>query len=153
MKTGGSCGVSKGRSYLPVRISHGTFIGFFLIGIISTLIDIGLLVLFCSYVGIWYLTAAAVSYCCGTVSSYLLNKFLNFHDPDRHYLSQFMTFAAISISCLFVNLFTIWLCVEIFLLNYLFGKGIATLCGFFWNYHGQKRYTFRGGEGRLADHA
>jgi putative flippase GtrA len=40
----------------------------------------------------------------------------------------------------------IWMAVEMFSLNYLTGKIIATLCAFLWNYHGQKRYTFRDGE-------
>ncbi len=130
---------------LMAWIGNGKIVGFFLIGIISSLIDIGLLVFFCSYLGIWYLPAAAVSYCCGTIVSFTLNKFLNFHDPDRRYLAQFTTFAAISISCLFVNLCVIWLCVEVFSLNYLTGKIIATFCAFFWNYHGQRRFTFHEG--------
>ena len=145
MKTGGSFGMSGSRVSLMAWIGSEKIVGFFLIGIISSLIDIGLLVLFCSYLGIWYLPAAAISYCCGTVCSYILNKFLNFHDPDRHYLAQFTTFAAISVSCLIVNLCVIWLCVEIFSLDYLTGKVIATFCAFFWNYHGQKRYTFHTG--------
>ena len=78
--------------------------------------------------------------------SYVLNKFFYFHGPDRHYFSQFVTFAAISVSCLFINLCVIWLCVEIFSLDYLAGKIIATFCAFLWNYHGQIRYTFRSGD-------
>jgi putative flippase GtrA len=145
MKTGGSFGMSSSSLSLPARIRNEKIVGFFLIGIVSSLIDIGLLVLLCSYLGIWYLPAAAVSYCCGTVFSYFLNKFFNFHDPDRHYLVQFTTFATISVSCLLVNLCLIWVCVEVFSLNYLTGKVVATLCAFFWNYHGQKQYTFHKG--------
>jgi putative flippase GtrA len=145
MKAGGSFGISSSRRPLLAWIGNEKIVGFFLIGIISSLTDIGLLVFFCSYLGIWYLPAAAVSYCCGTVCSYILNKYLNFHDHDRHILAQFTTFAAISVSCLLVNLCVIWLCVEIFALNYLTGKIIATFCAFFWNYHGQKRFTFHEG--------
>ncbi|MFA6225262.1 MAG: GtrA family protein [Methanoregula sp.] len=127
-------------------IRNEKMVGFFLIGVVAYLIDIGLLYVFCAYLGIWYLLAATVSYCCGIVASYLLNKYLNFHDTDRHYLAQFSTFTAIAFSCLLVNLSVIWPAVEIFSLNYLAGKIIATLCAFFWNYHWQKHYTFRGGE-------
>lgn len=121
-------------------------VGFFLIGVVTSLIDIGLLYFFCTSLGIWYLPAAAASYCCGIVASYILNKYLNFHDRDRHYLVQFSTFTAIAVSCLLVNLCVIWMAVELFSLDYLTGKVIATICAFFWNYHGQKRYTFRDGE-------
>lgn len=126
-------------------IHHDKMVGFFLIGIVTSVIDIGLLYVFCTYLGIWYLPAAMVSYCCGIVASYILNKYLNFHDQDRRYLVQFSTFVAIAFSCLLVNLCVIWMVVELFSLDYLTGKIIATLCAFFWNYHGQKRYTFRGG--------
>lgn len=124
------------------RTGNEKIVGFLLIGILSSLLDIGLLVFLCSYLGIWYLPAAALSYCCGIVCSYVLNRELNFHDHDRHVIAQFTTFAAISVSCLAVNLCVIWICVEVFALSYITGKLIATLCAVFWNYHGQKRFTF-----------
>lgn len=144
MKVSGATGMNN-RSTLSSWNGNDTFVGFFVIGIVSSLLDIGLLVFFCSYLGMWYLPAAALSYCCGIVCSYTLNKELNFHDHDRHVIAQFTTFAVISVSCLLVNLCVIWVCVEMFALNYLTGKIIATFCAFFWNYHGQKRFTFREG--------
>lgn len=143
MKHGGTMVMNGSSPTLMALTGNETIVGFFLIGILSTLVDIALLVFFCSYLGIWYLAAAALSYCCGIVCSYVLNKYLNFHDHERHVIAQFTTFAAISVSCLLVNLCVIWLCVEMFALNYLTGKIIATFCAFFWNYHGQKRFTFR----------
>jgi putative flippase GtrA len=117
---------------------------FFLVGAVSSLVDIGLLWYFCQYWGIWYIPAAAVSYCCGILVSYVLNKYLTFRDPARDYFLQFTTFAVISVSCLMVNLCIIWLAVELASLNYLVAKVIATVCAFFWNYYGQSRITFRG---------
>jgi putative flippase GtrA len=145
MKADGALIMNSGRPSLSGWIGNQNLIGFFCIGIISSFVDIGLLVFFCSYLGIWYLSAAAVSYSFGIVNSYVLNKYLNFHDHDRHILTQFTTFATISFSCLMVNLCVIWLCVEQFSLNYITAKIIATFCAFFWNYHGQKRFTFREG--------
>jgi putative flippase GtrA len=118
--------------------------GFFLIGIVATLVDFCLLYFFTVYLGIWYLISAAMSYCCGTVTSYSLNKHLNFRDRDPDYLAQFTTFAAISVSCLFMTMSVIWISVELFAINYLTAKIIAVVCAFFWNYHGQSRLTFRG---------
>ena len=71
-----------------------------------------------------------------------MNKHLNFRDGSRNYFSQFMTFAAISVSCLMMNLGLIWLAVEMFSAGYLTAKILATLFAFFWNYHGQKTITF-----------
>jgi len=125
------------------RIHCETMVGFFLVGIIASALDISVLVMLSSWFGVGYLAAAVVSYCCGIMASYLLNKSITFHNTDRHFVSQFSTFAAISVSCLLVNLSIIWLAVELFSLNFLTGKIIATLVAFFWNYHGQKRYTFQ----------
>ncbi|MDD4138204.1 MAG: GtrA family protein [Methanoregula sp.] len=118
---------------------------FLLVGVVSSLVDIGLLYYFCEYWGIWYLPAATASYCCGILVSYCLNKYLTFRDGSRNYLLQFTTFAVISISCLMVNVCIIWLAVELASLNYLTAKVIATVCAFFWNYYGQSRITFRRG--------
>jgi putative flippase GtrA len=117
-------------------------IGFFLIGIVSSAVDIGLLFIFTVCLGIWYLISTTLSYGSGIAVSYILNKYLTFHDADRHYVAQFTAFAAISISCLLVNLCIIWLAVELFFMGYLPAKVIATCCAFLWNYYGQSRFTF-----------
>jgi putative flippase GtrA len=118
---------------------------FFFVGVVSSLVDIGVLYALCEYGGMWYVPAAGFSYCCGILVSYSLNKILTFHDRTRNYLSQFTTFAAISLSCLMVNVTIIWVLVELAVLNYLAAKVIATVCAFFWNYYGQSRFTFRAG--------
>jgi len=112
------------------------------IGAIASLIDISFLYGFCEWFGIWYLSAAVLSYCCGTLVSYCLNKYLTFHNRDRNYARQFTTFAVISISCLMVNIGIIWLLVTMFSWNYLMAKILATCCAVFWNYYGQSRITF-----------
>ncbi|MFA4877534.1 MAG: GtrA family protein [Methanoregula sp.] len=117
-------------------------IGFLMIGILSSAIDIGLLYILTSYLGIWYLLSATASYCCGIVVSYLMNKFLTFHDASRNYFIQFSAFAVISFSCLLVNICIIWLAVELFSIGYLLAKVFATCCSFLWNYYGQSRITF-----------
>jgi putative flippase GtrA len=124
-------------------------IWFVFVGAASSLVDIGLLWYFCEYLGIWYVMAACLSYSAGIVVSYTLNKFLTFHDHACDYLQQFATFAAISASCLIVNVGIIWLLVEAASLNYLVAKVIATICAFFWNYYGQSRITFRGSRSEM----
>jgi putative flippase GtrA len=116
---------------------------FIFVGIVSSLVDIGLLYYLCQFGGMWYIPAAVISYCCGILVSYCLNKYLTFRDGTRNYLSQFTTFAVISVSCLMVNICIIWLAVARASLNYLVAKVIATACAFFWNYYGQSRITFR----------
>lgn len=115
---------------------------FFFIGIIASAIDLGLLYGFTSYLGIWYLLSATISYSIGIIVSYILNKYLTFHDKNRQYGVQFTSFVVISFSCLLVTLCIIWLAVELFSTGYLLAKVLATCCAFFWNYYGQSRITF-----------
>jgi len=121
----------------------GRIVPFFCVGILSSLVDIGLMYAFTTYLGLWYLTAAAFSYCCGIVVSYLANKYLTFHDTGRKTAAQFATFAAISVSCLIVNLGIVWLAVTFLSLSPLMAKILATGIAFLWSYHGQSRFTFR----------
>ena len=105
---------------------------FFAIGVLSSLTDLSLIYFFTSYLGIWYLASASVSYCCGIVISYVLNKHLTFHDNNHDYISQFSTFATVSISCLVLNLCIIWLMVELWSVHYLVAKIFGIFLAFCW---------------------
>jgi putative flippase GtrA len=142
--SGYACG-DTGMTRQPADAHRGTILRFFGAGAISSLVDIGLLYALVAGPGIWYLPAAAISYCCGIVVNYGMNKYITFHDGTTDHVTQFTTFTVISVSCLFVNLCIIWLAVEMFALNYLPAKVIATACAFCWSYYGQSRFTFRGG--------
>jgi putative flippase GtrA len=123
--------------------THSRIIPFFFIGILSSLVDIGLMTCCITYLGVWYLYAAACSYCCGIVVSYTANRYITFQDATRTNAIQFATFAAISVSCLIVNLGIVWLVVTYLALTPIMAKIFATSCAFLWNYHGQSRFTFR----------
>ena len=138
------------RSEIPAVLGREKILGFFLIGVVSTLIDVGLLYFFTEYFGIWYIWSATVSYTCGMVASFFLNKYLNFRDTDRHYLRQFLSFALISMSSLALTLGILYLAVEIFSISYLLGKIIAILIAFLWNYFGQSKITFHLGTHEIS---
>ena len=123
-------------------LSREKILGFFLIGLVSTGIDVALLYFFTTDFGIWYLASATASYTCGMAVNFLLNKYLNFHDTSRRYAGQFLSFALISLSSLALTLAILYLAVEVFSHSYLVGKGIAVVAAFLWNYAGQSRITF-----------
>lgn len=139
-----SCGTA-GRKFLSV-LSREKIIGFCLIGCFSTVVDIGLLYFFTEYFGIWYIYSATLSYTCGMIVNFVLNKYLNFRDTSRDYLRQFLSFALISLSSLALNLGVLYLTVEVFSINYLIGKVLAVIIVFFWNYFGQSKITFHLGK-------
>lgn len=132
-----------GISRLIENLGLEKIIRFCFIGIMSTLVDIGLLYFFVSYLQIWYIYSAAISYCCGVFFSYNFNKYFTFHDKNEHILTQFTTFAGISLGSLFLNIAIIWVLVEIFSQNYLIAKIFSTVGMFLMNYYCQSRVTFR----------
>ena len=138
------------RSKILTLLYEEKIIGFFLIGICSTLIDIGLLYLFTEYVGFWYIYSATFSYTCGLIVNFLLNKYLNFRDTNRHYIRQFFSFVLISMISLGLSLGIIYVAVEIFFINYLLGKIFAVIIAFFWNYFCQSKITFRFGTYKMS---
>ena len=139
-------GTGAGCRSMEIRIaghSHSRIVPFFFVGALSSLVDIGLMYGCTIYLGIWYLYAAAFSYCCGIVVNYLANKSLTFHDTGTKTATQFVTFSAISLSCLVINLGIVWLAVTFFSITPLLAKILATGIAFLWSYHGQSRFTFR----------
>ena len=139
-ETGNGC---RSMALVTGKPTHSRIVLFFLVGALSSLVDIGLMYGCTTYLGIWYLYAAAFSYCCGIVVNFLANKYLTFHDTTQRTGVQFATFFAISISCLVVNLGIVWLAVTFFSLTPFIAKIIATGISFLWSYHGQSRFTFR----------
>ncbi len=132
-----------GLQRLIMNLGLGKLIRFGFIGIMSTLVDIGLLYFFVSYLNVWYIYSAAISYCCGVLFSYCLNKYFTFHDVNPNIFTQFTTFAGISLGSLFMNIAVIWVIVEIFSQNYLIAKIFSTVGVFLINYYGQSKITFR----------
>ena len=137
-------------STIPAVLCREKIIGFFLIGVFSTLIDVGLLYFLTEDFGIWYLWSATISYSCGMVVSFFLNKYLNFRDTNRHYLRQSLTFVLISMSSLALTLGVLYLAVEVFSISYLYGKIVAILIAFLWNYFGQSKITFHLGTHEIS---
>jgi putative flippase GtrA len=117
--------------------------GFLIIGCITTFTDISLLWVFTDLCGIWYLVSAGISYCISALLSFVLNKSFNFKNVSQNYVKQASAFFIIATSSLILNLLIISICVEIWSVNYLVAKGIATGVAFLWNYFGQSAVTFR----------
>jgi len=133
----------KSMSIHLMTIANSRIVSFLFIGILSSLLDIGIMYYCITYFGIWYLFASAFSYICGIVFSYTANRCITFHDTSKKYLTQFATFVTIAISCLIVNLGIMWLVVTYLSLAPVPAKIIATCCAFIWSYYGQSRITFK----------
>ena len=77
---------------------------FTFIGILSTIVDVGLLYIITTRLEIWYIASTTISYSCGIGVNFSLNKYLNFQDPSQEYVKQFFTFTLISLLSLALTL-------------------------------------------------
>lgn len=93
----------------------------FLVGVVATLTDMAILFLIINNTELWYLFAAIVSYHCGMVVSFILNKTFTFKNTYDKYHYQFMSFALVAYSQLILTTALLYLIVE-----QIFGSDTST---------------------------
>lgn len=126
----------------PVPVTDH-FGGFLIIGCITTCTDITLLWVLTDLCGVWYLVSAGLSFSASALLSFGLNKCFNFRNGSHEYVKQVSSFLIIASGSLMLNLAIISVFVELWLLNYLIAKVLATGIACIMNFFGQSRVTFR----------
>lgn len=107
---------------------------FSLVGVVNTAIDVSLFAVLVQILGWDLLPANVLSYSCGVINSFILNKFLTFRDrmPLSKSLQPFAHFALINVSGLVLST------VVVAVLAMYMSPIIAKLCSVFflftWNY-------------------
>ena len=118
------------------------FINYLLIGGFSSMVDIGLLYFLTEFFGFWYFYSSIISYLCGVIPNYTLNKFFNFKNKSKKIIPQFTAFLFVSIIGLLLTQILIFSLVEFFNLWYIISKIITIMIVIFWNFYGIKRIAF-----------
>jgi len=106
------------------------------------MVDMGVLVLLTSVVGIHYFVSAAAGYCCGMVTNYTLNKIYTFKNTSTRIGLQASVFALVALVGLGLNQLIIWSLVEFGGVYYLLAKVVAVGVVALWSFWGHKRFTF-----------
>jgi dolichol-phosphate mannosyltransferase len=118
------------------------FLKYVFASLIATIVDVSILYLFTDFLGIYYLVSAAISYICGLVVGYILQRKYTFQSKNKKITKQFSLFTIISLIGLLINLIVIKLFVTYVGLWYIYAKLIAIAVGFIWNYLGNRHITF-----------
>ncbi|SHE78436.1 GtrA family protein [Desulforamulus putei] len=116
---------------------------FSLVGLSNTLIDYLVFFLLYHRFPDYYLAVQVISYCCGMINSYLLNKYWTFQKknvPNRAELLKFVTVNALALSVTSITLFVV---NHNFSLNMFICKTIATGMSLVVNYIGSKYWVFK----------
>ena len=95
----------------------------------------------------WYLTSAIISFCCGIIVSYLLQKFFTFKNYSTNGMPrQFSIFVIYNLIMLGLNTLLMYLLVDIFGFWYLFSQIAITIGTAFVNYFVFNKILFKNRE-------
>jgi putative flippase GtrA len=124
---------------------------FAVVGMLGTVIDVGLFALLHTALGLPTLAANTISYSAGIVNNYLLHRHWTYAGrPRRAAGMQFLQFLAVSLSALLLNNLLVLLLARPLGTFFaaagrgdLLAKGCATGVGMVWNYLANTLWTFR----------
>jgi putative flippase GtrA len=124
---------------------------FMTVGMVGTLIDVGLFTVLHVLLGVPTLAANTTSYCAGMVNNFILHRRWTFAGRQRKEAGlQFVQFAAVSLTALVVNnLLVLWLSPQLssLLSSAAYGDISAKICatgvGMCWNFFANNFWTFR----------
>jgi len=83
------------------------------------------------------------AFCLAVINGFVWNKFWTFEDTSKKYKRQFAKFFIVSVIGLALTLFLMYIFVEMYSIHYLFSKALTSIIVLFWNYFGNKLWTFR----------
>lgn len=142
------------------------FLKFTVVGIVNFGVDFGILTLLSKGLGFPVPLANTISYSCGVINSFLLNKYWTFKinlkffsvytiKPGKvfkkgarikFFSPHFIKFIFVNILSLGINTLTMYILVDLYRLNVfnnIIAKAIATLFSFVVNFAGNKLLVFR----------
>ncbi|MBP5664191.1 MAG: GtrA family protein [Bacteroidales bacterium] len=120
---------------------YRNFILYCVIGVINTGVDFGVFTLL-RYTGLHYLIANIISYHCGIVSSFFLNKYYNFKVEDKS-VKRFISFYAISLIAICVSEGLLYLFISVCSINDLIAKLISMVIIAVSQFLFVKHFTFK----------
>jgi putative flippase GtrA len=120
------------------------FARYLVAGGLAFVVDASSLYLLTQFVGLYYLTSAAIGFLFGLVTVYYLNRFWVF---DRRTLEnaalEFLAFSVIGVVGLGSNEVIIWFVSDKIHSNYMVGKAISAGVVLLWNFGARKLLLFR----------
>lgn len=125
---------------------YKNIIRFGCVGCLNTLFDFGIFTLLNSLFGINYVISQIVSYCCGTLNSYIFNKFWTFNDKktNKKTTKEIVQFIVVNSASLGVSLIGLRILMQDSSMNSFFAKIIAMVLAQVVNFLGYRFWVFGG---------
>ncbi len=113
-------------------------------GGVATFVNLGALFVCVEYFRLWYLISAVISFVCGLVTSYILQKFWTFKDgKTKNMHIQFAGFTIFALGILALNTALMYLFVDVLKIWYLLAQAFAALLIAFINFNFFNRIIFK----------
>lgn len=119
------------------------FVKFMIVGAINFGVDIGVLALLNQVLGLWLIPANIISYTCGVINSFLLNRYWTFKIRHSFFSVHFAKFVFINLISLGVNTLAVAVLKDLYHLDLGIAKLLATVFSFTVNFAGNKLLVFK----------
>jgi|SRR3989344_2429739 len=120
-----------------------TFFIYVVLGGLATIVDWGSYALGIYYFEWYYVLAVTISFVLGSITNFLLNKYLNFKNEYKKIHFQFLIYMTIAMIGLAITVFLMWLFIEIIGINKFISRVITTAITLIYNFLGHRFITFR----------
>ena len=135
--------------YLKYKKSTGHFMKFMAVGVINFFVDYGVFFLLTNVFAMMIAPANIISYTCGVINSFLLNRHWTFKIRHSFFSTHFLKFIFVNLISLGFNTLAVWILVKLYSFNAglfgmenFFAKLIATVFSFTVNFAGNKLLVF-----------
>jgi len=118
------------------------YLKFCIVGGLNTAIDF-FVFSFLSYLGVYYIIAQCVSYGCGVLNSYLLNRAWTFQQQGKGRKHEFLEFTVLNVFTLIVTSFLLTLFHYKFNIPLPYSKVLVTIISVGLNYIGTRFWVFK----------
>ena len=102
-------------------------IKFGIVGVIATLVDLGVLMFLKEKMNVDVLVSSAVAFTVSVIANYILSMMFVFKGGKNGKVKEFLIFVVLSIGGLVLNQFLMWLGTEILMIYYIWVKFFAML--------------------------
>lgn len=112
-------------------------------GALGFVVDFSLLFILTEYAGLHYLISTAIAVIIAILVNYSWQRFVTFKSSERNVAKQFGKFVIISVFAIGLTALLMYILVDIVGLWYLLAKIFVTIIVWFWNFFGNKYFTFK----------
>ncbi len=113
------------------------------VGTTGTIIDLVFLFVLVEYLGFGVIWGATISFILAATNNFIWNKLWTFGNKSKAYHHQYLKFLIISLVGLGITLLLMYFLHIVAGLWYILAKIITSLLVLYWNYWGNKRWTFK----------